>query len=205
MALLKTIGRVIVFLLCCTNVISQSYLEFIENKGQWEQKIKFKGDMSVGSFALQATGYRVLLHNKDDLNRLGELAHGHTLAHNEPKINSTNKLSKLHHASDVVLEDAGSSFILRSHVYEMRFLNSNKNPLIIPDKALDTHTNYFIGNDSSKWASDCRTFYGITYKNVYPNIDVRYYTANGILKYDFIINPGGDVSNIAMYFDGVEG
>ncbi len=205
MAVLKTIGRVIVFLLFCTNVISQSYLEFIENKGQWDQKIKFKGDLSIGSFALQATGYRVLLHNKDDLNRIGELAHGHTLGSNEPKINSANKLNKLHAASDVLSSDAGSSFTLRSHVYEMRFLNSNKNPLIIPDKALDTRTNYFIGNDSSKWASNCRTFYGITYKNVYPDIDVRYYTANGVLKYDFIINPGGDVNNIAMYFDGVEG
>jgi hypothetical protein len=24
------------------------------------------------------------------------------------------------------------------------------------------------------------------------------------LKYDFIINPGGDVANIAMYFDGAD-
>jgi len=201
LAVLKTIGRVIVFVLFCTNAIAQNYLAFIENKGQWDQKIKFKGDMSAGSFALQATGYRVLLHNKDDLTRLAESMHGHSSAVERAQTTSTdkNKISKPVPAGNV-----GEAVVLHSHAYEMRFLNANKNPLIIPDKPLATSTNYFIGNDSSKWGSDCKTFHGITYKNVYPDIDVRYYTSNGILKYDFIVNPGGDVNNIAMYFDGVE-
>ena len=199
MPILKTIGRVTVFVLFCTNAIAQSYLEFIENKGQWDPKIKFKGDMSAGSFALQATGYRVLLHNKDDLNRLAETTHGHTSAVDRTQITSIDKISE-----PVPADEGGVAVVLHSHVYEMRFLNANKNPLIIPDKPLATGTNYFIGNDSSKWASNCKTYQGITYKNVYPNIDVRYYTANGVLKYDFIVNPGGDVKSIAMYFDGVE-
>ena len=202
MAVLKTIVRVAVLVLVYTNAFSQNYLEFIENKGQWDQQIRYKGEMSTGSFLLQSTGYRVVLYNKDDLTRMREAVHPN---HNNNELlqkseNAKSKSSKLDPAGDAGAEADG----LRGHIYEMRFLNANTNPKIIPDKPLETYSNYFIGNDSTKWASNCKTYYGITYKNVYPGIDVRYYTSNGILKYDFIVNPGGNVDNIAMYFDGAE-
>jgi hypothetical protein len=186
-----------VFVLLCTHAFAQNYLQFIENKGQWDQQIKFKGEMSTGSFALEATGYRVMLHNKDDLSRIGESTHNHGPAENIHSLGA-NVVNK-----PVPEGNAGSAQTLRSHVYGVRFLNANKNPLIIPDKPLASYSNYFIG-DSSRWAINCRTFQAVTYKNVYKDIDVRYYTANGILKYDIIVNPGGDVNNIAMYFDGAE-
>jgi gliding motility-associated-like protein len=189
-----------VFVLLCSNAFGQNYLQFIENKGQWDKNIRFKGDMAAGSFALQSTGYRVLLYNKDDLGHLADATHAHGSAAIRNQVNSSGGISK-----PVPEGNTGDgSIILRSHVYEMRFLNANKDPLIIPDKPLATSNNYFIGNDSTKWVSDCKTFQGITYKNVYPNIDVRYYTSGGVLKYDFIINPGGNVADIAMYFDGAE-
>ncbi len=198
MALLKTIGRILFFVLLSANAFTQNYIQFIENKGQWDKEIRFKGDMTIGSFALQSTGYRVMLFNKDDLGRMSDLIH--PPQETARQINSNENIEK---PSDKGTPSASGNS-LRSHVYEMRFLNANKNPLIIPDKPLASYSNYFIGNDSSKWSSNCRTFQAITYKNVYPNIDVRYYTANGVLKYDFIVNPGGDVNNIAMYFDGAE-
>jgi hypothetical protein len=40
---------------------------------------------------------------------------------------------------------------------------------------------------------------------MYPNVDVRYYTNNGQLKYDIIVKPGADVSKIMMKFEGVDG
>ena len=41
-----------------------------------------------------------------------------------------------------------------------------------------------------------------TYADVYPNIDVRYYSDAGRLKYDFIVHPGGNPEYIAMRYDG---
>ncbi len=200
MGFIKTIGRIAVLVLVCTNAFAQNYLEFIENKGQWDSNIKFKGEMSAGSFVLQSTGYRVVLYDPNDLNRIRESIHPH---------HDNTGLQKQVTSSDISSENiqqgtAGSSVLLHGHAYEMRFLNANKNPLILPDKPLATYSNYFIGNDSTKWAGNCKTFTAVTYKNVYPDIDVRYYTSNGMLKYDFIINPGGDPSNIAMYFEGAD-
>ena len=47
-------------------------------------------------------------------------------------------------------------------------------------------------------------FGAITFKDIYPNIDVRYYSESGNLKYDFIIHPGGDANLITLYFKGAD-
>jgi gliding motility-associated-like protein len=197
--------RIAALVLVCSSSFSQSYLEFVENKGQWDSQIRFKGDLSTGSFLLQNNGYRVVLYNRDDLSRVSKA--GHAAALNSNTTTKDVQTSALPVDPVKKPDDgsgAGNASVLRGHIYEMRFLNSNKNPQIIPDKAQNTISNYILGNDPSKWVSDCKTYLGVTYKNVYPNIDVRYYTANGVLKYDFIVNPGGDPSSIAMYFDGAD-
>ena len=198
MAVFKTIGRLLIILFFCNNASSQNYLEFIENKGQWDAKVKFKGDMGAGSFVLQSTGYRMVLYNKEDINRIRESVHGnHSETTTQKRITSDERVKK-------PAPGGGDENILRGHVYEMKFLNANEHPVIVPDKPLNTYSNYIIGNDSTKWASNCKTYGGVTYQNVYPDIDVRYYTSNGLLKYDFIVHPGGDPSRIALYFDGAE-
>jgi hypothetical protein len=49
-----------------------------------------------------------------------------------------------------------------------------------------------------------RVYNGLTYKNVYKNIDIRYYSDNGNMKYDIIVRPGGDVDKIVMQFNGLD-
>ena len=93
---------------------------------------------------------------------------------------------------------------VRAHSYSVEFLNAQPAE-IIADKPIPTVNNYFIGNDKSKWASDCKIYQAVTYQNVYPKIDVRYYVDGGSnLKYDFIVHPGGDVGNIAMKYTGAD-
>ncbi|MEA3426736.1 MAG: PKD domain-containing protein [Bacteroidota bacterium] len=201
MAILKTIGSILILLLVSANTFSQNNLEFIENKGQWDKQIRFKGEMSTGAFLLQNNGYRVVLYDKEDLTRIGESVHKHGVKPVQGTLGAKNSLEK---PLPLPSEQEPVSPPLRGHAYEMRFLHANPAPEIVPDKPLETYANYLIGNDPSKWASDCKTYQALTYKNVYPNIDVRYYTANGVLKYDIIVHPGGNPANIAMYFDGAE-
>lgn len=180
----------LLFILFLTsNSHAQSYLEFVENKGQWDDKTTFKGTTSNGAFALQKTGYRFLQSNNEDLNQLSEAFHAHSHSKTEKKN---------------VKNGTEPSVNVRSHVYEVKYLNANPNPEIVAEKPLNTYNNYFLDNNPAKWASNCKIFTAITYKNVYPNIDVRYYTDKNKLKYDFIVNPGGDASKIVLYFDGVD-
>lgn len=167
-----------------TNATAQ-YLEFVENKGQWYNNIAFKADMTIGAIALKNDGgYRMLQHNTNDLDAIHNYYHPH--APEKTTAKATNQLG------------------LHSHVYEVSFLGANPNPEKIIEKPLSSYNNYFIGNDKSKWASGCKIYQAITYKNIYPNIDVRYYTANGTLKYDFIVRAGGNPQQIALLFDGAD-
>lgn len=171
-------------------------MEFVENKGQWDSKVNFRGDFTTGSFFLENKGFTVLLHNPSDLQRLGEVMHGETH-------NSNTAVALAVNAASQPLQNT-NSVTLHSHAYKVNFLGSNNNIQAVPDKILPTYNNYFTGNDKSKWANNCKIYQAVTYKNVYPNIDVRYYTEGNKLKYDLIVRPGGNPNAIAMRYDGVD-
>jgi hypothetical protein len=171
---------VVLLMFACLRGFAQqgtSNIEFVENKGQWDPRVKFKGQISVGNLFLEKGGFTTLLYHPDDLARLNMDHHGKG--------------------------GGGKSDILRSHAYRVRFLGGNDQVVLTPDKPLPGYNNYFIGNDPTKWASGCKVYQGVTYHDLYPGIDIRYYTNNGQLKYDLIIHPGADVNRIRMRYDGV--
>jgi gliding motility-associated-like protein len=158
-------------------------IEFIENKGQWNKEVKFMSVAGSGAFYLQENGFTIQQNNPADILNVKERWHQQVSASSVSKP----ALRKIH-----------------SHAYAVQFLNSQV-PTIIPDKALPSINNYFLGNDKSQWVSNCRIFKGVTYKDVYPGIDVRYYAdAGSNLKYDFIVHPGADVNKIAMKYKGAD-
>jgi gliding motility-associated-like protein len=170
-------------------------LEFIENKGQWNGAILFKGELNNGAFFLQKKGFTVLLHNPEELARMREHNRFSRVA------GSPNDTGAIPKKNAVFYSDTS---MLHSHAYSMSFRDGNENVTVIPDKPLPSYNNYFIGNDRSRWASNCKLYQAVTYKNVYPNIDIRYYTHEGQLKYDIVIHPGGDINRIALKYEGVD-
>ena len=175
---------------------SFAQLQFIENKGQWDNKVAFKSDITNGAFFLQKNGFSVVLHNADDLKNFSD--HRHTYLNiDSNKVAAKNNTKR----SSLPQKD---NFIIRSHAYRVNFLGASNNVQVTPDKALATYNNYFIGNDKSKWKGGCKIYQGVTYKNMYPGIDVRYYTDAGTLKYDLIVHPGGNINNIALKYEGTD-
>ena len=171
-----------------------SPLQFVENKGQWNSQVSYRAEMRNGAFFLHKNGFSVLMNDENDYARIQRASHGTNIGKdsNSPKTNSS------------LTSNTSNKFVLHSHMYRVSFQNANENVELIPEKAIETYNNYFIGNDSSKWASHCRIFQAMTYKNIYPNIDLRYYAENGMLKYNLIVHPGGNPDNIALHYDGVD-
>ncbi len=167
-------------------VTAQSYnnIEFIENKGQWDSRIKYKGDVNGGAFFIRSTGFTVLQNNQADFQAIHDIMHGHN--------------------ENGAMVPRNQTMVLHSHAYAVDFIDASQSIQAIPDKAILTYNNYFIGGDSTKWAGGCHVFQAIALQNIYPKIDVRYYTDNGFLKYDIIVKPGGDVSKIALKYEGVD-
>ena len=184
--------------------VSQAqYIDFVENKGQWNPKVDFTGELNGGAFYLQRNGYKVLLNSDEDWRRIAEHYSGHSDAPG-----SYQKLPYIDPKHDTSGHNTGggsSNLVLHSHAYEVTFIGANPDPQIVPEKPEDTYNNYFIGNDRSQWTTGCKLYQAVVYKNMYPGIDVRYYTDNNKLKYDFIVHPGADVGKIALRFDGTDG
>jgi len=170
------------FLLILSTVVRAQNIEFIENKGQWDSHVKFRSEVPAGSFFIRNGGFTVLQHNKEDIKQAQEYIHGHGNAQNKRK----------------------SPLVLRSHAYAVDFAGASNNIELVPDKPLEYYNNYFIGNDPSKWASNCKIYQGVTAKNIYPGVDVRFYTDKGSMKYDLIVKPGADISKIVLRYTGAE-
>lgn len=68
---------------------------------------------------------------------------------------------------------------------------------------MNAASNYFRGNDRSKWRTGVAHYARALAKSVYPGIDVVWYAQNRMLEYDFIVAPGSDPSAIRIAFDGV--
>lgn len=185
---LKYLIYTIVFLTTATAASAQDYgnIEFIENKGQWDERVHFKGDVDAGAIFIRSTGFTILQHNREDWAAITSYMHHHDKG------------------SLASLKKADGSIVVRSHAFNVDFVGSSPAMRVMANKPISTYNNYFIGNDPSKWGGGCRIYQGITLEEVYPNVDVRYYTYNGTLKYDIIAKPGADINKIALRYDGVD-
>jgi hypothetical protein len=64
--------------------------------------------------------------------------------------------------------------------------------------------NYLIGNDPTRHATYVRRYEEAWVKGVYAGIDMRYYLEGGRLRYDWVVQPGGDPSQIVFGLEGSE-
>jgi hypothetical protein len=70
---------------------------------------------------------------------------------------------------------------------------------------LPHRSNFYIGDDPALWRTNVPNFEGVLYKNVYQGIDARYHWDASGLKYDLIVHPGADPSDITLSYKGAEG
>jgi hypothetical protein len=89
-----------------------------------------------------------------------------------------------------------------SSVIRMHLEGANSAARISGASPLPGKSNYFIGNDPSKWHRDVPQFARVQYQSVYPGVDLVYYGNQGQLEYDFQVAPGSDPSQIALSFNG---
>lgn len=89
-------------------------------------------------------------------------------------------------------------------VIRMKLVGANLRPEISGLEELPGKFNYFIGNDSAKWATDVPLFSKIQYRDVYRGIDLVYYGNQRQLEYDFQVAPGANPRAIKIEFEGAE-
>ncbi|KAA0127602.1 T9SS type B sorting domain-containing protein [Chryseobacterium sp. SN22] len=197
--------RKLLFLLnifCCISIFSQKkppetpdYF-FYENKGQIvDQDGKANPDVK---YLFHSAGLNVQLRTS-----------GFSYDVYETKKTANPNSSKL--KKDRALD--GRTFQEDEFLYENQFhridielINSNKNASVAAEGKSPDYSNYYNIPGRPKGIISVHRFRKVAYKNIYPNIDLVFFKPKDTLKpieYNFIIHPGGKISDIKMKFNGV--
>jgi len=106
--------------------------------------------------------------------------------------------------SFVTFESNADSNTYNEIIQDMDFRDCNLNVRIIGEERSDDYINYYLPH-CPKGILNVYKYKRIVYNNIYDNIDfVLYDNSNGELQYDFIVNPGGDPSEICLDVKGAE-
>jgi uncharacterized protein (TIGR03437 family) len=89
-----------------------------------------------------------------------------------------------------------------SAVVRMDLLGANAKIAMQPEDRLPGVTNYLMGSNGRKWATNLPTYARARAHAIYPGIDLVYYGTQAQLEYDFVLAPGADLSRIRMKFAG---
>ncbi|MEY4777683.1 MAG: hypothetical protein RIS13_431, partial [Bacteroidota bacterium] len=187
---------VLLFSLISVTAQAQSFyaLDFIENKGQWKGDFKFKTVAGNGTLFINNQGYTVLKNNPEDFSAVMEYIHGH----------EGEKTAPVKITPNVKDGESESSVAIRSHAYRVKFTGSNQAVQFVAEKPTGEKSNYFLGDDPASWKMGVGIYGSILGRGLYPGVDIRYYSSGDRMKYDLLLAPGADPTNILMTYDGVD-
>jgi gliding motility-associated-like protein len=154
------------------------HISFIENKKQWDEKIKFKSEMRGGALFFESNGIAYSFYDIDYLNKIQAIKSGSTT---------------------VVLDS-----LVTTYAYRMNFLGANTNTAIKGFTPLEQYHNYYIGSDPERWASNVKKYEQIKYEHLYPGVDLLFYEEYHTYKYEFIVKKGANPSQIHIQYEGVD-
>lgn len=148
---------------------------FTPNEGQWHSNVKYMLRHGNGNLFFEKNSLTWFFYDHSVIDHI----HGH-------------------------LKNVPPPDSVKAHSVKVKFEGANENPLLKPSKRTSFYTNYFLGNDPQKWASDVWSYEEIRYEGIYQGIDINFYESGEQLKYDFIVGKGADPSLIRMNYDGAD-
>ncbi len=84
----------------------------------------------------------------------------------------------------------------------MHLVGGNARPEIAAGSQLPGVTNYYIGSDRSQWQEGVKQFAGVSYRGVYPGVDMAFHGEQRQLEFDFIVAAGASPAAIHLGFSG---
>ncbi|WP_300659814.1 T9SS type B sorting domain-containing protein [Fluviicola sp.] len=150
-----------------------THYALIENKGQWAKQVLFQSKSQGNNIWVQQHGFIY-------------------------DIRDYSALQKAH--SERIADENSDQF--RGTLVGVEFLNSNEVSQLKKEKPLSYYYNYFIGNDSSKWASEVQSFQEATLVDFYPHIDLKIIDSKSEFKYELWCAPGTDYKQIQLKMKG---
>jgi len=156
-------------------------LAFEQNQGQTDAQVKY---MARGS------GYTLFLTKQEAVFAFHSKSSGSGLAARRRMPSST--------ATKAAAQEKPESVI------RMQLVGGNSAAQIAAADQLPGKTNYYLGNDPTKWHTNVPQYSRVAYKSVYPGIDLAYYGEQSRLEFDFIVAPESNPAPIDLAFCGAQ-
>jgi Beta-propeller repeat len=86
----------------------------------------------------------------------------------------------------------------------MKLVGANENAPIAAENELPGHSNYFFGNDRTKWHAGVKQYARVSYNHVYPGVNLAFHGQQKQLEFDFIVAPGADPKAIRFDVSGAK-
>ncbi len=93
------------------------------------------------------------------------------------------------------------------HRIDIDFVNSNSQVELVTEQKSADFDNYYNVPNKLEGITGVYQYKQITYKNIYPNVDVVFSIPNDpqkTVEYNFVIHPKGKISDIQLKFNGAE-
>ncbi len=147
-------------------------LQFVANRNQWAAPVLFATDVPGGRLYLERGRLLQTLYDAKAVHELHE------------------------HRPD------GRDHRIKAHAYSVTFVGADARAAAKGEVETGEKSNYFLGKDQSKWASNVPSFEEVRYQSLYPGTDLRFYTNHNQLEYDFELAPGADIARIQLRYEG---
>jgi gliding motility-associated-like protein len=148
---------------------------FKENKGQWPEKVLFGTEILNTKFYVNKNSFNYCIYKPEEYIQMFG------------RHKAEEKLPVVH-----------------GHNYEVEFVNADLTRSTKSQEQSEYY-NYFLGKDKSKWASNVKAFGNVLFNEVYKGIDLKLYSNNVNLKYDFIVKPNANTNSIRLNFNYTNG
>lgn len=106
-----------------------------------------------------------------------------------------------HGVEGMALEQRG--LVVKQHRIDMEIVGGNPNVVVESADEKAEYINYYLAH--CPHGVDSVVTYGkLIYRDIYPRIDLVFYSVGNQLKYDFLVHPGGDVAAIALRYSAAD-
>ncbi|MEZ4937981.1 MAG: gliding motility-associated C-terminal domain-containing protein [Crocinitomicaceae bacterium] len=144
-----------------------------DNAGQWNSKVQQRVKIPNGHLYIDNEGFTYAMSN------IGEL---YSHDHSSSDENDENKM-------------------YRTHSIKAQFIGGNFNNQEYFGKS-SHYSNYYLGEDPSKWRSKVYSYRSVIYHDLYEGVDLEFYGLSNSLKYNLLLSPQANPEQIKIYYQG---
>ena len=174
-------GATLSFALLCGRLSSQPPQTFTENSGQWHRDYSYGYRTDATEIYARPRGWHLYIHPPRSYVHAGHLYTTYSLPNEDTGLSE----GLVYGLSFRFLGERASSSAARGFL------------------AAEAKTNYFLGNDSTYWGRDAKSYAQLSYCDLYPGVDMYLRRQpKQLLKYDLVVRAGADPQKIRLQISG---